>query len=239
MANDLICFTVSMWNRFQHLKILIKDLSKVMEQDEDIALYVCAFKGKDAVREDVAGALGDAPFPTELVWREDEFGNGLGHNLAAKEAPEDCIISIVTVDINLPPDITSRIRPRVVRGKEFYFPEMFQQCRDGRLEKRGGGGALLAIYRDDLLRLGGLQPARCPWGGNTKLNKAEDCIFPRKAQEAGLKMNRPVERDMFCKWHKRFRSNPFYRTLRGRQTQKLCPWMNFYRDNGLEIRGKL
>lgn len=223
---QVVNFTVSMWNRFEHLHLLLDDLYHVRQLDPRIALHVCAFEGQDATISELRRAVDGAPCTSVLLYRTDEFGNGLGHNTATGGVPRDDIVCNVAVDAHLPCDITQRIRANVAEGKAVYYPLMFQQCQNGRLETRGGGGALMAMFKSDWHRIGGFHPPRTPWGGGAKLSGAEDIHWEKRVAEVGLKINRPKEQDLYCRWHVRSLANPFYRTLKGRNKRKLPPWMN-------------
>lgn len=234
-AKERIHFTVSMWNRFNHLRILMDDLAEIKQLDDNIALHVCAFEGTDATFEELEQAVGNAPCESYLTYRTDTFGNGLGHNLATMGVSTGDIVCHVAVDICMPVDITQRVRANVVRDEAVYFPAMFQQCRDGRLETRGGGGALIGLYKTDWFVIGGFSSPRMPWEGDHEISSAEDVLLGNRLEELKFKINRPREQDLFCRWHKRFLSNPFYRTLRGKRVDRLVSWLNVFRDDGTEI----
>lgn len=231
-----INFTVSVWNRYAHLAMLIGRLARIAERDKNIALRVGVFKGNDATHEELRELCNVPQFETHIFYRCEEFGNGRGHNIAAAGVPSDEILSVIAVDIVLPLDITYRIRSNVAQGKAYYFPLMYQQCRNGSLATRGGGGALLAAYKSDLEAVGGMSPERCQWGGGKEYRAGEDILVEERLDGMGLKKNRPTEQDLYCRWHKRWLTNPFYSPLKGRKTS--CPWLTVMDEHGNEIGHK-
>jgi hypothetical protein len=235
MPQTTINFTVSMWNRMPHLVTLLDNLYEIVQVDPDIALHVCAFEGEDATFSELRQAINGAPCPATLTYRTDEFGNGLGHNIVSGGIELDELICHVTVDICMPTDITQRIRDHTEDGKAIYYPRMYQQCKDGRLATRGDGGALIALYKRDWLKTGGLQPQRIPWGGDNKISGAEDIFFEKTIRELKYCVNRRKEEDLYCRWHLRHLANPFYRTLRGKNPGNTVPWMNLVSADGKEL----
>jgi hypothetical protein len=220
----IVHFTVSMWNRFEHMKLLLANVESLWEQDPAIRFRVCMFPSNDASIHAAWFMLRKAKVPACLTYHCAEFGNGLGHNVAAGAVPLSHIICAVAVDIVLPEGFPARVRANVVRGKQFYFPEMYQQCPDGSLVGDGHGGALMAAFKTDWDRVGGLQPPRAPWGGDAT-RKPEDVVFEQSMQRAGLEMARPDEKDLYCRHHARSLKNPFYAKLKGAKSKK--PWMTF------------
>lgn len=236
-ATERIHFTVSMWNRVDHLRVLLDNLAKVAKVDSNISLHVCAFEGEDASFADLRALVASAPCDATFTYRTDGFGNGLGHNIVLGGLPHNSIACAITVDICLPVNITRRVRRNVVQGKAVYLPRMLQECRNGQLRGNDIGSAMMGLYKSDMLRIGGFHPPRAPWCGGKKSAGAEDLHFERKAQKLGLKINRPkATNDLFCHWHKRARDNPFYYAqVRGTRPGRLLPWVNMYDNDGKEI----
>jgi hypothetical protein len=232
-AKPEVHFTVSVWNRFPHLNDLVSNLCEIKKHGGDVVLDVCMFPGEDATLEEVRELLtGGAIFPTTLTYRMSEFGNGLGHNLAAVSVPLNAIVCTVAVDICMPFDIVSRIHEHVEEGYSFYGPRMFQQCENGLLSTKGGGGALIALYKSDWLRIGGFRSMWSPWGGDRTSGQGEDAQLIEDLQTMGMNIVRPCEQDLYCRWHRRDLGNEFYHLLEGRDPKHFPPWFTVYDKQG-------
>jgi hypothetical protein len=210
----VIHFTVSVWNRIENLTALVRDLDKVWLVDPAIKLHVCAFRGEDATPQQLQDLLDGVRFPSELILRMDEFGNGLGHNTAAASVEPNEMLALTAVDTHIPPLEPQMIRDCVQGGQTFYRPRMGQQEQDGKVvwgRKNGTARGLLACLKADYLRAGTLRPQRAPWHARKTTGiPPEDQALTETLKKLGLDVRAPKREDMYCRFHARDPNSLYY-----------------------------
>jgi hypothetical protein len=233
MSKPLIHFTVSMWNRFDHLKKLMTNLNEVFAADHQFMLHVGFFESDDVMASDARWFVENhTSYPARLVHLQEPFVNGRGHNAVAEGIPSDEIICAVTVDLQLPLNLPDRVRRSAKQGESFYGPMVSCADRNGQQYRDEFGYALFGIYGSDFAHAGGF-PENKKWGGDNDKHPegGEDMVFVRKLRKQGIRAVRPYVPELCCRWHPREITTKFYSTL-GRYHKK--PWWTFMK-NGEEV----
>jgi hypothetical protein len=209
-----------MWNRLEHFEMLVDDLCEIYSQDPDIGLCVTDFCTPGA-NEVILKCQKQAPFPLHFRQREREFCNGLGHNIAARHAPDGCILAIAAVDLKMPPDITLTIRRWTQEGRKFYGPQIRYECQDGRLVSCRAAYALIGCFKSDFDRVGGMA-TNMKWGGDHR-DGGEDIKLMKALKKRGLVERRKCHPALVSRWHPRNVEQTFYSRM---------PWWSLVDEDG-------
>lgn len=229
MYAGTVHFTVSVWNRREHLELLAANMNALWEADKNICLHVCAFAGEDATAEELKAIVDHAHCPHEFIYRWDEFGNGLGHNTAAASINPNEMLVIIAVDVCLPQRLVRIVRNRIRGGETFMRPRLGAEDQHGYRIEGGGNGwgrGMLVLMKADYLRAGGLLPQRSAWCWYQK-TPPEDNNITMALARMGLRCLTPYIQDAYCRWHLRDPRIHYYRTLR----QNLGKWPKHIQDS--------
>lgn len=224
-----IHFTVSMWNRAEHLRKQLQNFQLLANVDHKIAVHVAYFDSDDIGPDEARDLIEEGlTCPSRMVHLPAPFNNGYGHNMAASGIPSYDIVCPVTVDLKMPLDICGRIRANTRQGMFFYGPKVNNEDKAGKLHRCDCAYSLISMYMQDFLNVGGLTQ-NVKWGGDSDDQSVggEDVVMGRRLRNAGLTEIRPFERDLIDRWHVRDVSNVFYSTLGG---YKKKPWWTFVND---------
>lgn len=226
-----IHFTVSMWNRAEHLKQLLANLQLIVQVDKHSTLHVAFFDSDDITAAEARRRIEEEmDFPARMTRLSSPFNNGHGHNIAAGDCGAEDILCAVTVDLRMPLNICARIRTNVELGKKFYGPKTYSENEQGNLYADEYGYAMFGLFGQDFVDVGGFVENK-KWGGDNdeQPEGGEDMVMVRRLKRAGLKEVRPYALDLVCRWHPRDITSGFYSSLR-RYRKK--PWWTFTNSKG-------
>lgn len=158
----------------------------------------------------------------EIVYAEGAFSRGRGLELGASRCQPDALLYLVDVDIMVMPESLNRIRLSTIQGRQVYFPIVFSQYDPEPLCKeysqhchcsdkdnciviptdfstmtgywRQFGFGIAAIYRSDMVNVGGFDLSIQGWG-------KEDVDLYTKFIESNLTIFRAVDPGMTHIFH--------------------------------------
>jgi hypothetical protein len=225
MTADSIVFQTSVWNRAEHLGLLLENLAEVYTQDRRFELAISFFESDDISTEAARRMVTNTPFRSWFLPMQGEFNNGAGHNAAARLPGPGVIICAITADLRMPANICSRIRACTVAEERFYGPKVLCEDKDGVVHRCEHAYSLISVYADDFRRAGGFRE-NVKWGGDNdeKPEGGEDKVLCQELKKLNLVEMRPYEKDLVCRWHRRDRRIKFYSSL---NRYKKKPWWTF------------
>lgn len=217
----------------QHFRQLLDDLKQIHQRDPNIALHVVDFCTTTA--DNLQRLTQDLPFHCRFWQIQHEFCNGMGHNVCIRHIKDKtALVAVIAVDLQMPANITAKIRKYAVPGRSFYGPMISYQCKDGSLKRDSAAYALIAAGRTDFQRVGKLRQNML-WGGDKREGGEDTQLMKQFRKQVKLKQHRAFHPRLICRWHPRDVTQRFYQSYH-RYYQ--MPWWNLVDNQGNPIAKK-
>ena len=211
--NTIINLCIPLYNRSDHIKSLLKNIDDLIKKtgDTNVVVWIADFESNDI---DLKKYVLNFSFTIHVLTLGGPFIIGRGLQVIGDQIPLNEIIYFIDADAVLPERIFQTLRNYVVKGDQFYCPEVGRQNRFGKVclgEKDHGGKGHIGVYSDDFKQSGGWQNRqhlargwekgvgpmeKTKWGGH-------DTHLYNKLRWLNLSVYRPREYDQYIQYHER------------------------------------
>ena len=211
----MIHFSLSIYNRGEHFKLLVQDYNKLYEKNKDFKIHITDFSSTDMDIEEEAKKLKCQYTYHRLKC---QFNLGIGHNNNIDD-PSISLNEVVVIhanDLIVPDNIIDLVTKYTKKNISYYQPIHGMLDEKGRVHF-AGGSCLTSIYKEDFLNIG-KYPQTTAWG-------CDDDDFMYRASKQ-LKLNRYEEQNIIVRFHERSMNDPWYRDsyiLKQRGYLQNCP----------------
>lgn len=211
--NINIC--IPLYNRSNHIKSLLKNIDDLIKKTGEprVTVWIADFESTDiSLKEYVM----NFPFTIHVLTLGGPFIIGRGLQVLGDQIPMNEIIYFIDADAVLPETIFTTLRNYVVKGEQFYCPQVGRENRFGKVclpdfPRDHGGKGHIGVYSDDFKRSGGWQNRihlargwetglgpmeKTKWGGH-------DTHLYNKLRWLDLTDYRPREYEQYIKYHER------------------------------------